>query len=229
MIWAIPGFLGLPSDWNFLRLKQIAGVDWQTVYLKNLSDWGAQFNRRIASEENNPSILMGYSLGGRLALHALLDNPRQWKGAIIISAHPGLCDPGEKIKRIEHDQQWAARFETEEWTSLMKAWNGQDIFSKDLFHFERNEQDYQRNQLSQVLRQGSLGIQEDLRQQIKELKIPLLWITGSDDLKYSQIAKTLSFSNHHSRWEKIPNAGHRAPWAQPIIFESLLKQFLSEL
>jgi 2-succinyl-6-hydroxy-2,4-cyclohexadiene-1-carboxylate synthase len=229
MIWAIPGFLGLPSDWSFFGLNPIIGVDWQAIPWKSLPDWGTQFNQRIGSHHDHPSVLMGYSFGGRLALHALLDNPKQWKAAIIISANPGLSDPHEKINRIEHDRQWATRFETEEWTSLIKAWNGQEIFSNDPFKFQRKEQDYQRNQLVQALLQGSLGAQEDLRQQIKDLKIPFLWITGSEDLKYCQIARTLSFSNPHSRWEKIPSSGHRAPWVQPQIFETLVHQFLFEI
>ena len=197
-IYAVSGFLGLPSDWSFLTSPQTAAVDWQSFSWKSLSDWGIQFNEWVQRQGKGPSILIGYSLGGRLALHALLNNPSLWRGAVIISAHPGLVDHQQgRAKRLEHDRRWAARFESEAWASLMQSWNAQEVFSRDAFVFERKEKDYQRPQLMQGLLQGSLGCQSDLRQPISELEIPLLWITGSKDHRYCALAQTLCFKHSY--------------------------------
>lgn len=226
-IWAISGFLGLPSDWDLLQSHRVEAVDWQAFSLGSLPDWGAHFNQWAYRQGKGPSVLIGYSLGGRLALHALLNQPDLWKGAVIISAHPGLADAGERAKRLAQDQQWADRFENEEWQSLMDVWNSQDIFSHDPIVFERKEKDYQRPRLMQALLHGSLGSQVDLRQQISELQIPILWITGSKDQRYSSIARGLSFKHPLSQAVQVEGAGHRVPWAQPAAFTTLLQDFLS--
>lgn len=226
-IFAIPGFLGLAKDWDFLKPQfNVFGVNWHDISWNSLSDWGKGFNKWAHTQSRDCSILMGYSLGGRLALHALYENPNQWKKAIIISSHPGLETSEEKFSRYSQDLQWADRFKNEEWDSLMKAWNGQEIFSQDPIIFKRKEEDYPREQLVKAFLQRSLGLQKNLRQQIFDLKIPLLWVTGSNDKKYSEIAERLVFSHPESRHIKIPSAGHRVPWSQPEIFTSLLQQFL---
>lgn len=228
-IWAVSGFLGLPSDWDFLQFPQVAAVDPYAFSWKSLPDWGARFNQWVSRQGTAPSLLIGYSLGGRLALHALLNNPKQWKGAVIISAHPGLSDPLEKAKRLKQDRKWADRFEKEEWASLMQAWNRQEVFSHDPPPFEREERDYKRDQLVRTLLQGSLGTQADLRHQISQLEIPLLWITGSNDQRFSALAQSLSFKHPLSRSAKVEGAGHRVPWAQPADFKNLLQKFQDEL
>lgn len=228
-ILAIPGFLGLPSDWNMLNLQGVNGVDLHALDWTSLADWGKKFNAFVRQQQDAPAILMGYSLGGRLALHALIDQPTRWKGAIIISAHPGLADPGEKERRLEHDRQWAARFEKEEWGSLMRAWNGQAVFSQDAFHFDRRESDYQRMHLTHTLWRGSLGSQGDLRKQIEGLEMPLLWLTGSKDRHYCSLAETLSFLHPASRWLKVEGAGHRVPWGQPESCRKIINKFINNI
>lgn len=222
-IWAIPGFLGLPTDWNFLNWHNLTGVDLNACPWISLTHWANHFNHSIHSEN---SILMGYSLGGRLALHALIDQPRKWSAAIIISAHCGLADRYERERRKQQDQQWAERFEKEEWASLMKAWSERDVFAQDLFHFNRNEQNYHRKQLSNMLIHGSLAQQEDLRSQIANLPMPILWMTGDQDKQYCTIAESLRFAHHLSRWVKIAQAGHRVPWSQPDVFSQNVQAFV---
>lgn len=224
--WALSGFLGLPADWNDLQLKNLIAVDWQRFTLNSLPEWGKAFNQWIIQQGQAPHILMGYSLGGRLALHALIDQPQLWQAAIIVSAHAGLIDSQERLMRLQRDQGWAKRFENENWTSLMEAWNTQEVFATDSFLFNRQELDYQRVKLSQALVGGSLGNQLDLRPQIAAFSIPILWITGSQDYRYCQIAQSLTFSHPYSYWKQIENAGHRVPWSQPRVFSETVATFL---
>jgi 2-succinyl-6-hydroxy-2,4-cyclohexadiene-1-carboxylate synthase len=172
---------------------------------------------------------MGYSLGGRLALHALIDQPQLWQGAIIISAHVGLTDSKECLLRQQRDLKWAKRFENENWGSLMDAWNGQEIFATDSLSFNRQESNYQRVKLVEALTGASLGSQEDLRQHILTLPFPILWITGSQDHRYSQMAQSLAFSHPHSYWKQIAEAGHRVPWSQPQVFSETVSTFVKRL
>lgn len=228
-LWAIPGFLGQPTDWDFLPWEGFIGFDYQSIQWNSLQDWAKSFNQLVQQHQLEPGILMGYSLGGRLALHALIDHPGLWRGAIIISAHPGLSEQQERDKRLIHDQQWAERFSKEEWQPLMKAWNNQEVFSQEDYHFERGENDYQRNQLVHALLTGSLALQKDLREPISGLNLPILWITGSRDQKYTKLAETVRLKHPMSRKLIIPEAGHRTPWGQPRLFANHVQAFLSDL
>lgn len=226
---ALAGFLGLPDDWDFLEWKNLNTIDWQQFSLNSLESWGKAFNQSLNFSRGDSRILMGYSLGGRLALHALIDQPSLWQGAIIISAHPGLINDQERQLRQQRDLEWAKRFESENWDHLMCAWNGQEVFANDGFSFSRKEKHYQRFKLVQALVGGSLGSQIDLRKQIASLPFPILWITGAQDTRYCQLAQSLTFSNSHSYWKSIEKAGHRVPWSQPQVFSEMVLTFLKEI
>ena len=230
VIWAIPGFLGLSSDWTLLNCAKLKSVDVEDFCWDSLASWARDFNKWITQSENKTeNVLMGYSLGGRLALHTLLDQPKNWKAAILISTHPGLSSLEERQTRCQNDNRWAKRFESEEWETVLRDWNGQEVFSKETFVFHRPEKAYKRENLARLLRNGSLGLQDDLRKGIEKLPMPILWVTGQEDSRYQQLSQTLHFSHPLSHCVSIPKAAHRVPWSQPIIFSQILQQFLIEI
>lgn len=227
-IYALHGFLGRPGDWDAC----IADIDLIAVDLfkegtvRPFSEWAQAFNQMVASGEKK--ILMGYSMGGRLGLHAVLQKPELWGGAIFISTNLGLPSDEARQKRLVADEQWALRFRQEPWSRLMRAWEEQDVFcGRSLF--ERLESDYQRSSLSSALIRWSTGMQGDLRKPFCSLEIPVLWVTGGDDIQYVKQAQELCFKHPQSRICTIPKAGHRVPWEQPQHFLSNVKEFLNRL
>jgi 2-succinyl-6-hydroxy-2,4-cyclohexadiene-1-carboxylate synthase len=225
---AIPGFLGLPADWDRISWPKLNKINSLDYCWDSLPAWGKDFNQKHHLKFLEPTLLMGYSLGGRLALHALLDQPQKWQGAIIISSHYGLADQKSCQQRLIQDEKWAQRFEKEPWPLLMQAWNDQKIFKNDLF-IPRLEEDYKRPQLSQQLRNGSLGRQKNLKQAIEQIQLPLLWITGALDQSSSELASHLSFCHPLSQKLVIKNAGHRVPWYQSLQFQQSIEQFIKTL
>jgi predicted alpha/beta superfamily hydrolase len=93
MITALHGFLGQGSDWDFLR---DAGFVVDTPPLDAIPPQG--------------DVLLGYSLGGRLALQALLGGAR-YQRAIFVSAGLGIEDEAARAARRAADEVWARRFE----------------------------------------------------------------------------------------------------------------------
>lgn len=223
-LFALPGFLGQPSDWNFLSPLNFTGIHPFDFSGRSLSEWAAVFNQSMQSQTNE-KILLGYSLGGRMALHALINSPVLWKGAVIISAHTGLKSQTERTERIAKDEAWALRFLKEEWKSLIQAWNNQSIFAHDKIDPIRLESDHDRNQLAFALRAYSLGTQEDLSDLIEKLPIPLLWIVGQEDHRCCQIATSLHFLHPLSRCIILPNSGHRIPWIAPLELKKCIENF----
>lgn len=239
-VYALHGFLGQPSDWvGLINLYEASFfLNAESLYPNNLeqasfSGWATCFNSaicaRVPYEADHLRVLMGYSLGGRLALHALLDRPELWDAAVIISAHTGLPSVEKKQQKKEQDEAWARRFEIEDWNSLMNGWNRQPVFQKDTFCFEREEKDYDRSLLALALRDWSLGKQEDLSEPISQLNLPILWIAGSEDIPYADLCNRLAFKHSLSRKWLAPLAGHRVPWQQQQNFLLQVNRFLNTL
>ena len=194
VITCLHGFLGLPSDWDFLRE---AGFDIATPPLDRIPRVG--------------DVLLGYSMGGRLALQALLGGAK-YRRAIIVSARVSDADPG----RRESDEAWARRFETEEWPSLMRAWNAQVLFGGHAM--PRDERDFDRASLARQLREWSPAVLPPVLPRLHEIAIPVLWIAGERDAKYvGEARKAMELLPHGELWI-CPAAAHRVPWEQPERF-----------
>lgn len=172
---------------------------------------------------------MGYSLGGRLGVSALIDNPSLWQGAILISTHIGLSTLQAKEERILQDGRWKERFLNDPWPELIASWNSQPVFGGDISPFVRKEEDFSRENLAKTLQFWSLGRQDYYLQQIEKLPIPLLWMVGERDTKFLQMAQTLKFSHPQSRISIAKSAGHRLPWQAKEFFISEIKGFLYDV
>lgn len=198
MIWCVPGFLGLPSDWDFLPWPHRHFVD----------DAGK------ADDADADDAIMGYSMGGRRALA----EAHRFRRAVIVSA--GLNAPDEN--RRERDETWARRFESEEWQSLMQDWNAQPVFGGH--RIERREGDFDRRELARALREWSPAVLPPPR--LEEIATPILWIAGERDAKYVEIARQATARLPNAELWICPDAGHRVPWEQPECFVARLRDFL---
>lgn len=228
-LYALHGFLGRPDDWDLLLDRTTQSIDlFEPPLAPDLHSWGENFNKQILTSSSTPTsrILMGYSLGGRLALHALSQNPSLWNAAIIISANPGLTTDEERSQRQLLDEQWAVRFENEPWEQLMNAWNQQKAFQGNSFEFTRREKDYDRKMLADSLRNWSLGKQEYLNEKISTLPMPILWMIGSSDPLAAKASK-IQLQHPQSKIWLAEDAGHRLPWQQPKQFLLKLSQFIN--
>lgn len=234
-IYALHGFLGRGNDWKLLEnifpREKIHALDLFSVPdnspIRGLQRWAKAFNDSIGIFEKR--ILIGYSLGGRLALHSLIDNSSQWSAAILISTSPGLKTEKERKQRLAADKKWGEKFLSDPWKKVIEEWNSQTVFNEDRLHFDRKEKDFSRIHLATALEDWSLGMQEDLSTQLSALQQPILWIAGSNDKKYSEIAKNITLSNPLSKIWIVPEAGHRLVWQQSKLFLDQVKIFLSEV
>lgn len=223
MIYALPGFLGLPSDWSALKkeIPSVIAIDPYQISQpeQGLHKWAQEFNKMLSKKP----ILLGYSMGARLCMHTLLENSPQ--ALILISGNPGLKTQLEKKKRLRLDLSWAKRFQKEPWESLMHSWNNQSVFSTaPLIRYEKN---HCRNTLSSTLNHWSLAHQIDFSLILEQAPIPILWITGKLDEAYSK--KSMKFSHPLSQSRTVTSSGHRVPWEQPKAFLKILYQFLRSI
>jgi 2-succinyl-6-hydroxy-2,4-cyclohexadiene-1-carboxylate synthase len=231
-IYALHGFLGLPSDWN--RLKEGIEEPFESVNLlsidlpKNgLQNWGRALNGWVAKQPEEKRILLGYSQGGRLAMHALLNAPHLWAGGIIVSASTGLKFDEERAARMQIDMRWSEKFLNEPWDSLMDEWDSQPVFQGKKSPFKRKEGDYTRGQLADSIIGWSLGKQSDLQAPLSGLPLPILWIAGEKDSKYAFLAKEITAMHPRSSSWIAPDAGHRVPWECPELFLKKIREWMN--
>lgn len=250
------GFFGLPIDWMFLKTffpqdnLYFHHIDSFLPTVNETHDkrksqfnvWAEKFNQHVLNLNNSShskqnNILIGYSLGGRLALHALIQQNKSkstnhqsiWDGAIIFSANPGLSSQSEKQERLFQDKQWAHKILTKPWLNIQSEWNAQGVFTNQKDTFYRDEVNYNKSMLAQILINFSLGKQKNLRSQMLKLNLPVLWITGENDIKFTKISKELMHSHQNFKYEIVQNAGHRVPWEQPQKTIELIAKFTSSL
>ena len=196
MIWCIHGFLGTSSDWApFLQgFREAGSTEVRAIDLFDRplppeppARWAVRFVRSVERLGEHP-ILIAYSLGARLALHALLEDPARFRGAILIS--PGLGVEGEEARQLRRvaDDAWAHRFETEPWDEVIAAWNRQPVLAGSSEAGPREESAFDRSALANALRWWSPAVQQPLADRLSALDLPILWIAGERDAKYAAMA-----------------------------------------
>jgi 2-succinyl-6-hydroxy-2,4-cyclohexadiene-1-carboxylate synthase len=199
VITCLHGFLGNPRDWDFLR---DAGFAIETPPLDAIPPHG--------------DTLLGYSLGGRLALHALLAGAK-YKRAIFVSTGLGIEGEEARANRRAADEAWARRFESEDFNTVMATWNAQPVLAGPSLARSRDDYD------PRALREWSSGALPPVASRLYELTIPTLWIAGARDTKYVAEAKRAVSLAPDADLAIIEDAGHRVPWEQPREFMERLQ------
>ncbi|MGI4791008.1 MAG: alpha/beta fold hydrolase [Janthinobacterium lividum] len=235
------GFLGSPHDWDNLGMALNASEALVKADLfgddyfpeaASMPAWAeAYYQHEILPALTGPmksgNYLLGYSLGGRLALHLAAQHSELWDGIIIVGANPGLDSAEARALRRTNDETWAKRFETEPWEPLLAAWDAQPVFAgRPSKAGERREEDFSRVRLAGSLRRWSLGAQIPLWEALNTLSCPLLWIAGVEDAGQVAICRRVKETIPQAEVWVAENAGHRVPWEQPAAFTARVLEFL---
>lgn len=171
-----------------------------------------------------PFYLVGYSLGGRLALDYLHHQPNRWlRGLLLEGANIGLTSETERQARWQADLQWAARFRQQPLETVLAAWYQQPVFA-DLpddkrADFIKKRQNNNGERIAEMLTATSLAKQPFFPCQTRT---PLRFLIGERDQKFRQQANA-----HQLPHRLIANAGHNAHQQSPDAFTQALLQFMA--
>lgn len=218
MIWQLHGALGSPADFESLKMGDARAVDLYSQ-VSPFAEWSADFCKMIRDQDDAP-VLMGYSMGGRLALHALLEVPAMWRSAVIISADYGH---GLDAARIDRDTEWARLAAGLAWEEFLDRWNAQGVFAGTTGTAKREW----RESIPAAFDVWSVGRQENLLPRLSELDLPILWIAGERDEKFVHLGRDAVKVLPRGRLEIVKDAGHRVPWDQPDRFAELVRSLLN--
>ncbi|MFQ5398044.1 MAG: 2-succinyl-6-hydroxy-2,4-cyclohexadiene-1-carboxylate synthase [Anaerolineae bacterium] len=177
--------------------------------------------------------LLGYSMGGRLALYIALRYPHLINALILESASPGLATETERAARRQRDEALANRVERDGVPAFVDFWEKLSLWEsqKQLPEAPRLALRRQRLQnnptgLANSLRGMGTGAQPSLWSRLGELETPVLLLAGELDAKFVGINRQMAAQIPRARLEIVAGAGHTIHLERPQVFDALVGKFL---
>ena len=171
---------------------------------------------------------VGYSMGGRLCLHAALARPDLVTGLVLISATGGVDDVGEREARRAADEALADRIEAIGVPAFLDEWLAQPLFAGlDVAGQGRAERLANTARgLASSLRRAGTGTQAPLWDQLRDLRVPTLVVAGALDAKFVALGERLAATIPGADLEIVDGAGHTVHLERPDAFLDVLVPWL---
>ena len=180
------------------------------------------------------AAVLGYSMGGRVALHLALHAPERLWALVMESASPGIESQAERADRRRSDGEMADSIVRDGVEPFVDRWQAIPLFASQsrlpADERERLRQQRLRNEalgLANSLRGLGAGEQQPLYARLREIATPALVLAGADDAKYRTIAERTAEALPNARLQIVADAGHAVHLEQPQAFSVAVREFLS--
>lgn len=178
------------------------------------------------------AALVGYSMGGRLALYLALRYPERCSALFLESASPGIEDAAERELRRGADEERARRLESDDFGVFLAGWYRQPLFASLARHeglVRETIETRLRNdpgELARSLRGMGTGSQPSLWGELAALQVPALALAGELDEKFVGISVRMASLSPRIRAAVVPGAGHNVRLESPKEYLAALESFL---
>ncbi len=166
--------------------------------------------------------LLGYSMGGRLALHWALAHPEQVERLILVGASPGLATAEAQAERRLADETLADFIRTRGLEAFFKYWHNQTFFQtmlalppEELAPILGRRAGNDPEGLALSLRHVGTGSLPSLWPRLKEIRCPVDLVTGEMDVKFTRLALEMGAHLPKARHSVIEGAGHAVHLERP--------------
>jgi 2-succinyl-6-hydroxy-2,4-cyclohexadiene-1-carboxylate synthase len=192
--------------------------------------------RARLDDVGEPVHLVGYSLGGRLALGAAVAEDESTTGRVasltLLAASPGIVDTAERAERRRIDAERAGRLERDGLPAFLRRWYRMPIFAPavdlvglDLMVARRSRG--QAHALAAALRGAGAGMMPDLRPRLPGLAVPVLAIAGDHDAKYVNLERDVAALAPAGEFAVVRGAGHALLVEAPERCAALWSRFVT--
>jgi 2-succinyl-6-hydroxy-2,4-cyclohexadiene-1-carboxylate synthase len=179
------------------------------------------------------ALLVGYSLGGRLALRAALRDPDRYVGLVTVGVTAGIEDPVERSARAEADERLASWIEAAPIEDVVAVWERQPLFADQSDSLVEQQRAGRLAQdpvaLARLLRTAGQGVLEPVWHELLTFQLPVLALAGSRDEGYASAAQKIADTAPNGRAQIVEHAGHAAQLQQPEELASVVAGFRESL
>ncbi len=241
----VHGFTGSSASWRAGLVDGLAGAG-LTPVMVDLPGHGPEAGltdpsrftlesvlARIGAAGSWPADLIGYSMGGRIALHFAAAFPERVRRLVLESASAGLETEAERAERRAADAALAARIVSEGMEWFVEHWEAQPLFEPrsrlDPAILARERELRMRNDarsLAATLTGLGTGSLPSLWDRLGRIETPTLLIAGELDGKFVQIAERMTRAMPHARMVVVPGAGHTVHLEAPAAWLDAVVGFL---
>lgn len=220
------GFTQTASSWDVvaqLLRDELVDIDVVAVDLPGHgdapppidSDLWASADRLV--DAGGSGTYIGYSMGGRVSLHAALSHPDKVRRLVLIGATAGIDDPDERLERRRADERLALHIESVGVPVFIDEWLANPLFA-GLDDDTALRSDRLRNTaagLAGSLRSTGTGTQTPLWDRLGEIECPVLVLVGEHDAKFSELGQRLVAGLPDAELVVVANAGHSVHLERP--------------
>ena len=162
-------------------------------------------------------ILVGYSMGGRIALNFALSFGHRLKGLVLIGANPGIEAGAERDQRVDWETELCERLNRQGTSAFLNYWQSLPIIATQkriaapIWEMMQNRrQTLDALEVSKSIRGLGTGRMDSMWQDLAHLQCPLLFCAGQEDSKYCEIGNKVVERVPRGELAVIPDAGHAA-------------------
>ena len=229
---ALHGFTGGPESFAELGLPEGSVVPVLGGHLgRDVEGSFLDEVERLAALGADCQGLLGYSLGGRLALGILALHPQRFAHAVLVSAQPGLRSADERRERRASDARGVELLRehgrhafVERWQAL-PLWSTQAALPATLLERQRELRlRHEPEGLAQSLIQHGLGEMPDFRRELPLVGAAVDVVVGERDLKFVNLGRELSSLLPRATLRVVAGAGHNLLLERPAACAALLRR-----
>jgi 2-succinyl-6-hydroxy-2,4-cyclohexadiene-1-carboxylate synthase len=169
----------------------------------------------VAESGGDAFTLAGYSMGGRLALHAALALPNRVERLVLIGASPGIADPAQRRARRDADERLADEIDRMRIEEFALRWASNPLLAGQPAAVHEDRLRNSPAGLARALRALGTGALPSLWGRLSELEMPVVLLVGEEDEKFRKIAEEMAASITNAEVVVVPSAGHAAHLEAP--------------
>jgi 2-succinyl-6-hydroxy-2,4-cyclohexadiene-1-carboxylate synthase len=175
-----------------------------------------------ASVRPGSFTLVGYSMGGRIALHMALAMPKRVARLVLIGASPGVADPAERAARREADERLADEIEGLPLEEFARRWASNPVLAGQPAWVREDRLRNTPSGLARALRGLGTGALPPLWERLGELRMPVVLVVGERDRKFRTIADAMSAGIGDVEVVVVPDVGHAVHLEAPPAVADLI-------